>query len=142
MDESGFVDLLEDNGKKIFTVFEDLVISGRFELVPTGRGFHLCVLKGDRKVKIMQIWPAPKDWLESRIQYMEEEVVLTDDMKHTLRGLLANVGFRPTSGDQGNMRFVFGSQKKRALENSELDKLERNLRSIADLIDGSELRTG
>lgn len=141
MDESGFVDLLEDNGKKIFTVFEDLVISGGFELVPTGKGFHLCVLKGDKKVKTMQIWPAPKNWLESRIQYIEEDIALTDEAKNSIRALLANIGFRPTKGDHGNMRFVFGSQKQREIEGSELDRLERNLRSIAKLMESSDLKT-
>jgi hypothetical protein len=142
MGDDCFVDLLEDNGKKIFTVFEDLVNSGGFELVPTGKGFHLCVLKGDRKVKTMQIWPAPKNWLESRVQYIEEEIVLTDDARRSIRTLLANIGFRPTAGDHGNMRWMFGSQKQRDIEQSESDRLEKNLRSIAKLIQSSDLKMG
>lgn len=139
MDENAFAGDLEENGRRIFAIFKELAGSGKFELERTDEGYHLCVPRQGRKVKVMQIWPAPKDWLESRFQYIEDDVVLTVEDKKRFRFLLANVGFTPTTGGHGNMRFVFGSPEGRKIEQSVLDRLSSNLLSIHEIVQRSKL---
>lgn len=141
MDESAFMGDLEENGRRIFAVFKDLVSTGKFELEPTGKGFHLCVPKQGRKVRIMQIWAAPRDWLESRMQYIKKDIVLTEGLKHSIQSALIDARFHETSGDEGNMSYKFGKQSTKDLTEGELKTLRTSLLKVGKLIRDAEENT-
>lgn len=124
-------DMWEQNGKKILALLKELSSSQDLSLEPTDHGFHVCALNGDKKIPIMQIWPSPMDRLETRMQYIERAIVLTDATRCHWRSKLEDIDFKPTSGNKGNLKLIFGSPSSKLLTEAELEVLAKILVSMA-----------
>ena len=129
----------EENGRAIRALFKDMGGSKPFEIRRTKKGCVLCVRKGEIQIPIMQLWPTPMDRLETRMQYVEEKIVLTDEMRLGWGSSLKDhARFKPTSGTKGNMKLIFGRQVDRRMTGDDLVALTRILRGIAQDILAAE----